>query len=697
MASARALLDSLSSGQAQPRSARALLASLQQPRPAAPDSGWASQRSVLPTVDPRQLTDMPVNVPQTTAVDQTIDPRPKYATLNPQDNAGRIGERQFSAAENLAAIPAGLAAGAIYGANEPGTSSLAGQILTPHLQAPTATPSRFVGQFAPYVAGSAALTRAIPALASQAITGATTGARLGQAAANLGRGVAVDAATSVGVEGLRQTAAGEFDPQELALQGLLYPALGVGLNVPGQVKGVRRAAENVPPSGFNLGDDPAATLRPPVDIPPVAAPTDDLAAATKHVDNVIQNNMTPTQRVSMTPEARQRMIDQKVAAIERGRSMRAFESTPEGKAKAEQDRLAGIEREKQKTIQAGKDEVAQTEWKSKGNTKRQLSAIEKKLQSSGVEFQTNWNADKNSAYVKFVSPIDGETYTVRVSDHKQPEFGGFRQNDEGTGSRGFESDLSIDPISGKTVAEIDGLLTPTERMDLPPANQIDKQAVAPQVEPVAQAKAPDQSVDVGEMVEKQPWEMTRAEQYAVEKGIHPKTITTLNDAMSSSDIVFQSEKLQSILHPGNKLSRGIFEERTGTKLPKTVKGTNEAIGEWQLKNNPEVLKKVREKIASQYPDKLADFDSNYPDLTPPVAKNATADVAPKVDAPTVGESAFSKVQHAEIPKSFQVEIDVPSAKTGKIRKVKANAREAYENAGKMADQHKALLACLRGK
>lgn len=212
------------------------------PRPFAPDSGWASQTSpVAPMVDPRQLTDLPVNLPQTTAVDGSFDPRPKYATLNPQDNAARIGERQFSAGENLAAIPAGLAAGALYGMGEPGTTSLAGKFLTPHLQAPAATPSQFVGTMLPYVAGSAGLTRAIPALANQAITGATQGARFIEGAANIGRGLATDAAVSAGVEGLRQAASGEFDPAELARQALLYPALGAGIGIPMQVGAAKRA------------------------------------------------------------------------------------------------------------------------------------------------------------------------------------------------------------------------------------------------------------------------------------------------------------------------------------------------------------------------------------------------------------------------------------------------------------------------
>ena len=110
-------------------------------------------------------------------------------------------------------------------------------------------------------------------------------------------------------------------------------------------------------------------------------------------------------------------------------------------------------------------------------------------------------------------------------------------------------------------------------------------------------------------VAKEPWEMTKAESDAIEKGIHPKTLALLNETMSSNDAVFRAENLKRLLHPDNKLSRSIFEERTGVKLPKTVKGTIEAIGEWQLKNDPELFRKVRAEIATQYPDTLSRFDA----------------------------------------------------------------------------------------
>lgn len=652
MASARALLDSLS-GQAQPRSARALLASLQQPRPAAAERGrfdhvleavgnsfqGAGFRAARTLMGYDQLIDqagdavsgfidkLPPNrqvQPYEAGGQATIGATPRYqspdlnravltgespqeyAPLPPQQpmqedalNYAGYGERRLpivpevartnptleqrypTIGEQIAGVPLGLAQGAlrtVTGEGFPNQNPQQGSFVKDALSSPAAQVSDVVGQLGGYIGGSMALGTL--GGAGRIAQAATRGEQVANAGANVLRNVAGDAIIGGGFEASRQAVQGQFDPVALADQAILSPTLFAPVNVGLGLKGALQETSEQAAQRLNQaarlrqaeagGGTPIArpdAQRPPIDIPPVAAPTDDVAAATKHVDNVIQNNMTPTQRASMTPEARQKMIDQKVSAIKRGRSMRAFESTPEGKAKAEQDRLAGIEREKQRTIQAEKDEAAQTEWKSKGNTKRQISTIEKKLQSSGIEFRTNWNADKNSAYVKFVSPVDGETYTVRVSDHKQPEFGGFRQNDEGTGSRGFAADLSIDPISGNTVADIDGLLT--------------KPPIAP--EPVAPQGA--------------------------------------------------------------------------EKLP--------------------VENELSEKI--------------------PLPPDQSPDVGKMVEKPTIGESAFSKVQHSEIPKSFQVEIDVPSAKTGKIRKVKANAREAYENAGKMADQHKALLACLRGK
>lgn len=69
------------------------------------------------------------------------------------------------------------------------------------------------------------------------------------------------------------------------------------------------------------------------------------------------------------------------------------------------------------------------------------SRIQVALTKRGIrgEFKA---AGTGSLYLT-IETADGDTLTLRVADHPAPAWGGFRQNDEGTGERGGRADLCV--------------------------------------------------------------------------------------------------------------------------------------------------------------------------------------------------------------------------------------------------------------
>jgi len=99
-------------------------------------------------------------------------------------------------------------------------------------------------------------------------------------------------------------------------------------------------------------------------------------------------------------------------------------------------------------------------WKGAGTVGQQAARLARGLRAAGVTFQRE-NAGTGSVYFRVELP-EGESLSLRVADHAQPEHGGVRWSPAlGMATRKGAADFSADPETGQTWRDL--LKTAIER------------------------------------------------------------------------------------------------------------------------------------------------------------------------------------------------------------------------------------------
>jgi hypothetical protein len=81
------------------------------------------------------------------------------------------------------------------------------------------------------------------------------------------------------------------------------------------------------------------------------------------------------------------------------------------------------------------------------------------------------------------------------------------------------------------------------------------------------------------------------------ESLHPKSQEKFNSAWDSKD----ADGMNDLLHPDNRGLRAEFERRSGTKLPKAVGGTRQAVTDYFAKSEPVTIDKPVEVVAVKEP------------------------------------------------------------------------------------------------
>ena len=176
---------------------------------------------------------------------------------------------------------------------------------------------------------------------------------------------------------------------------------------------------------------------------------------------------------SLAPEQR-RLVDgaNEAKRAELNEGERQAEAEADRLNTEEQERFAEEERERQKSNEAHDADYDRRVAFMDGHQQ----TLEAELSKAGLEFQSH-GRNNNSRYLTIQRPGDyEEPVTVRISDHGQPKVysrdgervtgvtGGY---DEGLGYRHDAADISIDPESGKSVADVLALIKQKSSDSLP--------------------------------------------------------------------------------------------------------------------------------------------------------------------------------------------------------------------------------------
>ena len=116
------------------------------------------------------------------------------------------------------------------------------------------------------------------------------------------------------------------------------------------------------------------------------------------------------------------------------------------------------------------------------------------------------------------------------------------------GAKSFPAIVAKEPVSDAPVE--------TEKVKAEPKDE-------PKAEPKAEATPEPKSKMASRLIE-----------LGIPENVAPKTEALIQN-------VIDNKKYTTILHPSNKNARKVFTEITGVKLPKTIKGTVQAISDWK--------------------------------------------------------------------------------------------------------------------